>query len=193
MAQSSKDSKKVEYSKQKMIYSLRSDDGVCDMLFPNFKAGLSWFADQSLFPLDISKEYDRILRAVRSGSKHIIMVGDVSYSFKQIPLFGVSVQSSKRIVADQVVVRERVKRSIKISKAGFSVSADGSISDVSEDYFMKSLSLDRRKAKIYGSSVWRAVWNENQNSWVCYRNLDCMQHFKKEKEAQKYIDTKSAK
>ena len=193
MAQSSKGSKKVEYSKQKMIYSLRSDDGVCDMLFPNFKAGLTWFADQSLFPLDISKEYDRILRAVRSGRQYIIMVGHVSYSFKQIPLFGVSVQSSKRVVPDQVVVRERVKRSVKISKAGFSVSADGSVSDVSEDYFMKSLGLDRRKAKIYGGSIWRAVWNENQNSWVCYRNLDCMQHFKTEKEARKYIDTKSAK
>jgi len=149
MAQSSKGSKKVEYSKQKMIYSLRSDDGVCDMLFPNFKAGLTWFADQSLFPLDISKEYDRILRAVRSGRQYIIMVGHVSYSFKQIPLFGVSVQSSKRVVPDQVVVRERVQRSIKISKAGFSVSTDGS--------------------------------------------LDCMQNFKTEKEARKYIDTKSAK
>lgn len=87
----------VDYQKQKLVYSVRCDSAGVDLIFMNVKAAVTWFADQSLFPSDLSSDYDRILRTIRALKPYVILVGSDQYVLKQLVVVGRSVKSRKRL------------------------------------------------------------------------------------------------
>jgi len=189
------------YVKSKMIYSLRSDDDSCDMLFPNIKALVRWFADQSLFPSDMMKDYDRIVRRIRSGSDYIICIGEVKYSMKQLLLYGVKVQSSKRIRSGQLDLCahefSRVLDSEGIYQGDqcalcdvYSAAPKNQLKRITDSKFIKVLGLEKSATIISCGVHWRAVWFVNDQVWKCYRKSDLMMQFQTELQARKYMDEK---
>lgn len=162
--------KVYQYSKQKMIYSIRSSDEVVDRLFPNIKAMVRWFADQTFFPHDVMADYDRIVRTIRSGKKYVLMVGTISYSFKQIPLHGVRVNSAKR---------------------------SAPAADIIEGVLTIQEFADKMKEHgitggILGSLEWKAIFNKSTGKWMCFRNLDLMQQFDSQSQAEAYLMQKNS-
>ena len=190
------------YVKPKMIYSLRSDDGSYDMLFPNIKALVRWFADQSLFPSDIMADYDRIVRRIRSGSDYVIYVGDVKYSMRQMALFGVKVQSSKRVRSGQLDVCVHEFSSVLDSDgiyqgdqcglcSYYRPAAKNQLKRITDGKFIKVVGLDKSVRIVSCGFHWRAVWSLDHQVWKCYRQSDLMMQFQTELQARKYMDEKS--
>jgi len=189
------------YVKPKMIYLLRSDDGTCEMLFPNIKSLVRWFANQSLFPSDIMQDYDRIVRRIRSGSDYIICVGSVQYSMKQLVLFGVKVQSSKRVRSGQldICVHEfsRVLDSEGIYQGDqcdlcdvYSAAPKNQLKRITTSKFLKVLGLEKSTRVISSGYHWRSVWFVDHQVWKCYRRTDLMMQFQTELQAREYMDEK---
>jgi len=189
------------YVKPKMIYLLRSDDGNCEMLFPNIKSLVRWFADQSLFPSDMMKDYDRIVRRIRAGSDYVVCVGDVKYSMKQLMLYGVKVQSSKRVRSGQLdlCVHEfsRVLDSEGIYQGDqctlcdvYSAAPKNQLKRITDSKFIKVLGLDKSTRIISSGYHWRSVWFVDHQVWKCYRRTDLMMQFQTELQAREYMDEK---
>ena len=85
-----------EYYKQKMVYSVRSAGDEIDLIFPNITALVNFFAKGSLFPADITKDYDRIVRAIRADKLYVLVTAVTTYKIKQIAVYGILQKSRKR-------------------------------------------------------------------------------------------------
>ena len=138
---------RIKYKKQKYVYSARSENGEYDLIFPNIKAMVTWFADQSLFPGSVALNYNQVVDCLRRKKQFTVSSQGYSFSLRQLPIVGIYISSSKRIKEGNVAidglveynkkttyVRGRYSCEKEVDGSDFRLCIDGSILDTSAKF-----------------------------------------------------------